>query len=73
MALIISTNGKSAFRSEQIDAVFQVVDDKTHRLTNKVALLFKSGAQQIVVCKTIKEATKFKDIIINIMKNDRTL
>lgn len=72
MALIISTKGNSAFRSEELEGVFHLVNDKTHRLSNKIGINFKSGSQVIITCKTSKEAKILKDTIINIMKYDKT-
>lgn len=72
MALIISSKGNSAFRSEELEGVFHLVNDKTHRLSNKVGINFKSGNQVIITCKTSNEAKILKDTIINAIKYDKT-
>ena len=71
MALIISTNGHSAFRSEELEGVFHLANDKTGRLSNNVGLNFKSGTKIILTCKNSKEAEALKNMIINVMNNDK--
>lgn len=68
--LAISTYGKGAFRSEELEGVFRVVDDKTHKITKSIELHFKSGNITIMNCTTLKEAKELFDIIVETMKND---
>lgn len=71
MALIISNTGNSAFRSENLEGIFHILD-KSYRKTNKIALHFKSGARVILRCKDAKEATEFINKLIDTIKNDET-
>lgn len=68
--LVISTYKTSAFRSEDLESVFHVINDKTHKITKSIRLRFKSGNITIIDCKTLKEAKELFDIIVETMKND---
>lgn len=72
MAVIISTNGNCAFRSEELEGVFHFKDSITNRLSNKIGIRFKSGNEVVITCKTSKEAKILKDNIIDTMKHDKT-
>lgn len=43
MALIITPHENSAFRSEEIEGVFHLINDETHRKTKAIGINFKSG------------------------------
>lgn len=68
--LIVSTHGNSAFRSEELEGVFRMKDNKTNRITKNIRLQFKSGYQVILQCKTLKETKELFNDIIEIMKQD---
>lgn len=70
MALIISTHGNSAFRTEELEGVFRIKNEKTHKFDKYVILQFKSGAQTKIACKTCKEALELYSNIVEIMKKD---
>lgn len=70
MAIIISSSRNCAIRSEEIAAVGIIKNKETNRLTNKIGIIFKSGAKLEIECKTIKEAAGVNQSIMNTMKND---
>lgn len=68
--LIISTHGNSTFRTEELEDIFRVIDDKTHKPTKSIRLHFKSGNNIFMHCKTLKETKEFFDNITNAMLQD---
>ena len=68
--LIISNHGNSAFRSEELEGVFRMKDNKTNRITKTIKLHFKSGSQVILQCKNLKETKELFNDIIEVMKQD---
>lgn len=68
--LIISTYGNSAFRTEELEGIFRVINDKTHKITKSIRLHFKSGTVTIIDCKTLKETKELFNIVIEAMKQD---
>ena len=69
MALFISKNKNTAFRSEDISAVFRVPNEK-HNPSECIHITFKSGCTIEMKCKTVEEANKTFNDIINVMVND---
>lgn len=70
MSLIISTYRNSIFRSEEIAAAHLVHNEKTGRCTNVVSICLKSGAERLLMCKTVKEAKIVFENIIEIIINE---
>ena len=70
MALIISTKGNTAFRSEDVVCIAHLFNIETNRLSKDVNIILKSGRDLVVNCKTVKEAKEFKDTIIEILKKE---
>lgn len=70
MAIIISSHKNCAIRSEEIVAVAHLKNKETNRFTNKVGIIFKSGAKLEIDCNTIKDATGFNEFIMDIMEKD---
>ncbi len=68
--LCISTHKNSAFRTEELEGVFRTIDDKTHKLTKTILLVFKSGTQILLICKNLKETQELFNNIIESMKKD---
>jgi len=68
--LVISTHGNSTFRTEELEGIFRVIDNKTHKITKNIRLHFKSGNMTIIECKTLKETKEFFDNITNAMLQD---
>jgi len=68
--LVISTYGNSTFRTEELEGIFRVINDKTHKITKSIRLHFKSGSVTIIECKTLKEAKELFDNITKIMQQD---
>lgn len=68
--LVISTYGNSTFRTEELEGIFRVIDDKTHKITKSIRLHFKSGGITIITCKTLKETKELFDNITKIMQQD---
>lgn len=68
--LIISTHGNGAFRTEELEGIFRMKDNKTNRITKTIKLHFKSGSQVILQCKNLKETKEFFDNITEVMKQD---
>ena len=70
MAIIISSHKNCAIRSEEIAAITHLRDNETKRFINRVGIIFKSGTKLEIECKTIKEATEFNQLVMDIMKKD---
>ena len=70
MALIISSTGNTAFRSEEIVGISHLPNAKTGKLSKSVRIVFKSGRDAFIDCKTVKEAKEIKDKIIEILKQE---
>lgn len=68
--LVISTHENSAFRTEELEGIFRLMDKKTHKITKNISLHFKSGGITIITCKTLKETKELFDTIIKIMQQD---
>ena len=68
--LIVSTHENSTFRTEELEGIYRIIDDKTHKLTKDINLQFKSGNTIIMKCKTLKECKELFDNITNAMKQD---
>lgn len=68
--LIISTHGNSTFRSEELEGIYRIIDDKTHKPTKNINLQFKSGNTIIMKYKTLKECKELFDNITKAMKQD---
>ena len=68
--LVISTHGNSTFRTEELEGIFRVINDKTHKITKSIRLHFKSGSVTIIECKTLKESKELFNIIIEMMQKD---
>lgn len=68
--IIISPHGNTAFDTKEIEAVYRLKNDKTHRISNIIGIGFKSGNVLNVECKTSKEAKKFIDDIIKIITTE---
>lgn len=68
--LIISTHGNSVFRTEELEGIFRMKDEKTNRITTNIKLQFKSGYQVLLQCKTLKETKELFDSITEVMKQD---
>lgn len=70
MALILSTHGNTAFRSEDVSSIAKVRNPHTGRATSLLALTFKSGSEMQLKCRNIKEADELFDTITKIMIED---
>lgn len=70
MALILSTHGNTAFRSEDISTIIKLRNADTNRPTKCLGIVFKSGHEITLQCKTIKEAFELFDTITKIMIED---
>lgn len=70
MALIISNTGNTVFRSEEIVGISHLTNVKTGKLSKSVRIVFKSGRDFSIDCKTIKDAKEIKDTIIEILKQE---
>lgn len=70
MALIISTKGNTAFRSEDVVCIAHLINTKTGKLSDTLNIILKSGRDFAIKCKTVKEAKEFKDKIIEILKQE---
>lgn len=53
--MIVFTHRNSIFRSEDISAITKVVNADDNRPTRFLRIIFKSGNEIDLVCKTIKE------------------
>lgn len=73
MALVLSTHGNTAFRSEDVSSIAKVKNLQTGRATKLLSLTFKSGIEISLKCKTIKEANELFDIITKVMLEDYKL
>lgn len=70
MALILSTHGNTAFRSEDISSISKLRNAHTNRPTNCLGISFKSGHEITLQCKSIKEANELFDTITKVMVED---
>lgn len=70
MALILSTHGNTALRSEDISFIGKVKNPKTGKATSVLGIILKSGAEMPLKCRTIKEADELFDDITKIMIED---
>lgn len=70
MALILSTHGNTALRSEDISFIGKLRNSRTGRATNVLSIIFKSGAEMPLKCRTIKEADELFNDITKIMIKD---
>lgn len=68
--LIISIHETSTFRTEELEGIYRIIDNKTHKLTKSINLQFKSGNTIIMKCKTLKETKELFDNITKAMKQD---
>ena len=73
MALILSTHGNTAFRSEDVSSISKVKNLETGRATKLLSIIFKSGVEISLKCKTIKEADELFDAITKAMLEDYKL
>lgn len=73
MALILSTHGNAAFRSEDISFIAKMKNEVTGRATNLLSIIFKSGVEIPLKCKTIKEANELFDTVTKAMLEDYKL
>ena len=67
MSLIISTHKNSIYRSEEIASAHILFNDFSHKPTNKIEIVLKSGYTNVLVCRTIKEAKEIFNNIIEII------
>lgn len=70
MALILSTHGNTALRSEDISFIGKLRNPKTGKAINLLGIIFKSGTQISLKCKTVKEANELFNDITKIMTKD---
>ena len=68
--LCISTHGNSVFRTEELEGIYRVFNDETHKATKTIVLQFKSGEKWTLYCKTLKETNELFDSITDSMKRD---